>query len=47
MIGYYGKLLIAAYILFCTSVLGFIFMCMVLGRKGNKTPSSMVRPCKK
>ena len=45
--GCYGKLLIAAYILFCTSMLGFIFMCVVFGRKDNKTLSPVVRPGKK
>ncbi len=45
--GFYGKLLIAAYILFCTSMLGFIFMCIVFGRKDNKTPSPLVSPDKK
>lgn len=34
--GLYGMLLIAAHITFCTVVLGFIIMCVVLGRKNNK-----------
>lgn len=34
--GLYGKLLIAAYITFCTILLGFIVMCVVFGRKGDK-----------
>ena len=33
--GLYGKLLIAAYITFCTVMLGFIVMCVVFGRKGD------------
>jgi len=34
--GLYGKLLIAAYITFCAILLGFIVMCVVFGRKGDK-----------
>ena len=34
--GLYGKLLIAAYITFSTIMLGFIVMCVVFGRKGDK-----------
>ncbi|KAA0247036.1 MAG: hypothetical protein DWB56_15715 [Candidatus Jettenia sp.] len=31
-----GELLITAYIMFITMVLGFIILCMILGRKGYK-----------
>jgi len=34
--GLYGNLLIAAYITFCAILLGFIVMCVVFGRKGDK-----------
>jgi len=34
--GLYGKLLIAAYITFASVALGFIVMCVVFGRKGDK-----------
>ncbi len=33
--GFYGKLLICAYIIFCAILLGFILMCAVLGRRRN------------
>ncbi|MDN3514274.1 MAG: hypothetical protein NG747_07730 [Candidatus Brocadia sp.] len=36
--GFYGKLLITAYIVFGTIMLGFILMCIVFGRKGDTTP---------
>lgn len=41
--GLYGKLLITAYILFGTILLGFILMCVIFGRKGDKTPSSNIK----
>jgi hypothetical protein len=44
--GLYGKLLITAYILFDTILLGFILMCVVFGRKGDKTPSPKVKNLK-
>ncbi|KXK28202.1 MAG: hypothetical protein UZ01_02840 [Candidatus Brocadia sinica] len=34
--GFYGKLLICAYIVFCAILLGFILMCFVFGRKRNR-----------
>lgn len=34
--GFYGKLLIAAFITFNAVILGFIIMCAVWGRKGCK-----------
>ncbi len=34
--GFYGKLLIAAFITFNAVILGFIIMCVVGGRKGCK-----------
>lgn len=38
-----GELLITAYIMFITMVLGFIILCMILGRKGyKKTLSSKI-----
>lgn len=33
--GFYGKLLITAYIIFCVILLGFILMCTVFGRRRN------------
>lgn len=40
--GLYGKLLIAAFITFDTIILGFIVLCVVLGRKSNKTSSQKI-----
>lgn len=37
--GFYGRLLIAAYITFITLMLGFISLGIISGRKGDKTPS--------
>lgn len=38
--GLYGKLLITAYILFGAILLGFVLMCVILGKKSDKTPQS-------
>jgi len=37
--GIYGKMLIAAYIAFITVMLGFIVLCIVVGRRDDKTAS--------
>lgn len=37
--GFYGRLLIAAYITFITVMLGFVSLGIIFGKKGNKTPS--------
>jgi len=41
--GIHGKLLITAYILFGAILLGFILMCVIFGRKGDKTPPPKVK----
>jgi hypothetical protein len=40
--GIYGKLLIIAYSMFATVILGFIIMCIIFGRKGDKTSSTKI-----
>lgn len=47
--GFYGKSLICAYIVFCAILLGFIVMCVVLGRRksgiaGEKNRLKTVKP---
>lgn len=37
--GIYGKLLIAAFIIFDIVIFGFIIMCMVLGKRNAEIPS--------
>lgn len=47
--GFYGKLLITAYIIFSAILLGFILMCVVFGRRRNraslkKNQSETIKP---
>lgn len=47
--GFYGNLLICAYIVFCAILLGFILMCVVFGRgrsgiAGEKNRLKTVKP---
>ena len=41
--GIYGKLIIIAYGIFAATILGFIIMCVVIGRKDDKTSSTEVK----
>lgn len=38
--GIYGKLMITAYVLFVAILAGFVIMCVVLGRRGEKAANS-------
>jgi uncharacterized membrane protein len=46
--GFYGKLLITAYIMFCAILLGFILMCTIFGRRNGfsceKNHAETVKP---
>lgn len=45
--GLYGKLLITAFIAFCTILLGFILICIVFGRRnGVSCERDQIKPFK-